>query len=233
MSLSGKIAVVTGAGRGIGLAIAEAIAQQGAHVVLTARTEAEIKSAAENIVARGGSASAIACDVSKEAEVSALGSVVLERYTTVDVLVNNAGMGIFKPVHELSVADFDTMWNVNMRGVFMVTRVFLDAMMKAKKGDIVNIASLAGKNTFKTGAGYAATKWALRGFSGSLMLEAREHNIRVATICPGSVDTQFSAAGKTGENIPKASDVADAVLFCLNAPGRTMFSEIDIRPTRP
>jgi len=157
----------------------------------------------------------------------------MHTHGTVDILVNNAGVGVFKPVAELSVAEFDTMWATNMRGVFLLTKEVLPHMMRAKRGEIVNIASLAGKNSFKGGAGYCATKWALRGFAGSLMLEVREHNIRVVTVFPGSVETAFSASGKKGGNITQPEDVADAVLFAVTSPQRSMFSEIDVRPTNP
>ena len=152
---------------------------------------------------------------------------------SVDILVNNAGIGVFKPVVAMQVSEFDAMWNVNMRGVFLATRAVLPSMIRSRKGAIVNIASLAGKNTFKGGAGYGATKWALRGFAGSLMLEVREHNIRVVTICPGSVDTDFSPGGKKGAHITQPEDVASAVIFAVTAPERSMFSEIDLRPTNP
>jgi NADP-dependent 3-hydroxy acid dehydrogenase YdfG len=117
--------------------------------------------------------------------------------------------------------------------VFLLTKAVLPHMIRAKGGEIVNIASLAGKNSFKGGAGYCATKWALRGFAGSLMLEVREHNIRVVTVCPGSVDTAFSTTGKKGNTITQPEDVADAVIFAVTAPARSMFSEIDVRPTNP
>jgi NADP-dependent 3-hydroxy acid dehydrogenase YdfG len=147
--------------------------------------------------------------------------------------VNNAGIGVFKPVVTMQVSEFDAMWNVNMRGVFLATRAVLPSMIRSRRGAIVNIASLAGKNIFKGGAGYGATKWALRGFAGSLMLEVREHNIRVVTIYPGSVDTDFSPGGKKGAQITQPEDVASAVVFAVTAPERSMFSEIDLRPTNP
>ena len=125
------------------------------------------------------------------------------------------------------------MWGTNMRGVFLMSKAAIPHLRKAGGGDIVHIASLAGKNTFKNGAGYCATKWALRGFAGSMMLEVREYNIRTVTICPGSVETAFSATGKKGSNIPQPEDVAAAVVFAVTAPGRAMFSEIDLRPTKP
>lgn len=125
------------------------------------------------------------------------------------------------------------MWNLNVRAIFVLTKVTLPHMIKARSGVIVNISSLAGKNSFKGGTGYAATKWALRGFASSLMLEVREHNIRVVTIFPGSVDTSFSSMNKKGDHITQPADVASAVVFAVTAPERTMFSEIDVRPTNP
>jgi len=231
--LAGKIAIVTGAGRGIGRAIAHALASEGAVVALTARTQAEIEREAEAIRTEGGKAASFAGDVTDQRQVESMVAGVLKQYGTIDILVNNAGVGVFRPVSELSVAEFDTMWNVNMRGVFLVTKAVLPAMRKAQTGTIVNIASLAGKNAVKGGAGYSATKWALRGFGASLMLEVRDDNIRVVTICPGSVDTGFYAGGKKGPAITQPSDVAETVLFAVTAPARTMVSEIDIRPTRP
>jgi 3-oxoacyl-[acyl-carrier protein] reductase len=231
--LSGKVAVVTGAGRGIGRAIAVALAAEGAHVVLAARTSAEIEKGAGEIRASGGLATAVRADMTDEKQVGDLVVEALKVNGSVDILVNNAGIGVFKPVVAMQVSEFDAMWNVNMRGVFLATRAVLPSMIRSRKGAIVNIASLAGKNTFKGGAGYGATKWALRGFAGSLMLEVREHNIRVVTICPGSVDTDFSPGGKKGAQITQPEDVASAVIFAVTAPERSMFSEIDLRPTNP
>ncbi len=231
--LSGKVAVVTGGGRGIGRGIALALANEGAHVVLCSRTLQELRSAEEEIRSLGGSASAVKADMKSEQDVAALAKTVLDRYGRVDVLVNNAGLGYLKPVSDLSIDEFDEMWKVNVRGVFLVTKAFLPSMMKAGSGAIVNIASLAGKNSFKGGAGYGSTKWALRGFAGSLMLEVRDYNIRVVTIFPGSVNTSFSSSGKKGDNIPRPEDVGAAVVFAVTAEGRAMFSEIDLRPTRP
>jgi NADP-dependent 3-hydroxy acid dehydrogenase YdfG len=231
--LSGKVAVVTGAGRGIGMAIAGALAAEGAHVVLAARTPAEIEKAASTIRAAGGSATPVRADITDERQVGQLVGESLKVTGSVDILVNNAGIGVFKPVVAMDVSEFDAMWNVNMRGVFLAVRAVLPSMIRSRGGAIVNIASLAGKNTFKGGAGYGATKWALRGFAGSLMLEVREHNIRVVTIFPGSVDTDFSPAGKKGAQITQPEDVASAVIFAVTAPERSMFSEIDLRPTNP
>ncbi|HUI66578.1 MAG TPA: SDR family NAD(P)-dependent oxidoreductase [Bacteroidota bacterium] len=231
--LDGQIAIVTGSGRGIGRAIAGALARAGAHVVLSSRTLSEIQKAAEQIRASGGMATAIQADVSDPAQVERLVSESLKIAGKVDLLVNNAGIGFFKPVSAMDLSEFDAMWKVNVRGVFLMSKAVLPSMTKSHRGAIVNIASLAGKNTFKGGAGYGATKWALRGFAGSLMLEVREHNIRVVTIFPGSVDTSFSSSGKKGPQITQPEDVADAVIFSVTAPERSMFSEIDLRPTNP
>ena len=231
--LAGKVAVVTGAGRGIGRAIARALAAEGAHVVLASRTQNEIDVLAGEIRSSGGAATPVRTDITDEKQVERLVAESLKVNGAVDVLVNNAGIGVFTPVVAMAVTDFDAMWNVNMRGVFLATKSVLPSMIRARSGAIVNIASLAGKNTFKGGAGYGATKWALRGFAGSLMLEVREHNIRVVTICPGSVDTDFSSTGKKGAQITQPEDVASAVIFAVTAPGRSMFSEIDLRPTNP
>jgi NADP-dependent 3-hydroxy acid dehydrogenase YdfG len=152
-----------------------------------------------------------------------------------DILVNNAGIGRFAPVKELSLSDFDAMWNVNVRGLFLCTQHAVRMMETQRGGVIVNISSLAGKNAFVRGAGYAATKWALMGFAKCLMLEVRERNIRVVTVCPGSVDTTFSHPSESprAEKLIHPQDVADTVLAAITIPARSMVSEIDIRPTNP
>jgi len=233
MRLDGQVAIVTGASRGIGKAIAHTLGQRGAHVVLASRNVQTLADVTAEFGGAGLSVLQVPTDITDESHVRGLVEQCLASFGRIDILVNNAGVGFFKKVHELSVREFDQMWNVNMRGVFLATKAVLPIMMAAKKGDIVNIASLAGKNSFVGGAGYAATKWALRGFAGSLMLEARESNIRVTTICPGSVDTTFSSVNLRGNKITQPEDVADAVLFAVTAPERSMFSEIDIRPTNP
>lgn len=231
--LAGQVAVVTGGSKGIGKAIGRALAREGAHVVLAARSTKELDAAVQEFTREGLKATKVPTDISIPSQVSALIEGTVDGFGRLDILVNNAGIGIFKNVEEMSVEEFDAMWNVNLRGVFLASKAALPAMVKANRGAIVNISSLAGKNSIKGGAGYCATKWALRGFASSLMLEVREHNIRVVTIFPGSVQTGFSPGGKKGPNIPQPEDVADAVLFVVTAPERAMFSEIDIRPTNP
>jgi len=233
MPLQGQVAIVTGASKGIGRAIAGRLASEGAQVVLSSRTQAPLEEAAAEISRQGLKAIPLVTDVSSEEQVNQLVKSTVQKFGRIDILVNNAGFGIFKSAAELTVDEFDSMWRVNMRGVFLATKAVLPHMSAAKSGDIVNICSLAGKNGFKGGTGYGATKWALRGFATSLMLEVRENNIRVITVFPGSVETGFSTTGKRGENITQPEDVADAVFFAVSAPRRSMFSEIDVRPTNP
>ncbi len=231
MRLEGKIAVVTGAGKGIGRSIALTLAKEGADVTLAARTRSALDTVAKEVEERGRSSLVVPTDVSDDHQVSRLIASAVERFGRIDILVNNAGIGVFNKVVDMTPDEFDRMWQVNVRGVFLCSRAALPYMMKQKSGIIVNLASLAGKNAFVGGAGYAATKWALRGLSQCMMLEVREYNIRTVTICPGSVDTDFGSKAKP--RALQAQDVADAVLLAVKLPERAMASEIDLRPTIP
>lgn len=231
--LDGQVALITGASRGIGLSIAHALAMDGAQVFLVARSSDQLSKVARNFRDDGLRVAEKALDITDPGLAENAVAECVGRFGRIDILVNNAGVGYFRPVAEMSLEQLDEMWNLNVRSVFVLTKAVLPHMTKAKSGAIVNIASLAGKNSFKGGAGYSATKWALRGFASSLMLEVREYNIRVITIFPGSVDTSFSGINKRGSNITQPEDVAAAVVFAVTAPQRSMFSEIDVRPTNP
>jgi NADP-dependent 3-hydroxy acid dehydrogenase YdfG len=234
MSLQDQVAIITGASKGIGKSIALSCARERMKITLAARTKSELDKAAEEVTHAGGEALVVPTDVSRGQAVDQLISQTLESFGKIDVLINNAGMGILAPVDELSIQDFDRMFAINMRGVFLCTRAVLPHMKNRKSGAIINISSLAGKNFFKGGSGYAATKWALNGFTKCLMLEAREYNIRVSVICPGSVDTEFSPHnGKDPTKILQPQDVADAVLTVLRLPPNALMSEVDLRPTNP
>ena len=230
-SLNNKTAIVTGASRGIGKAIALSLANAGAKIVLAARHQDDLEVAKKEILKNGGQCIAVPADVAEEGDIEHLIEKTTDAFGTVDILVNNAGFGIFSKVADTSVKDFDGMMNVNLRGVFLCCRGVLPTMIRQKSGAIINIVSLAGKNSFVGGATYSATKWGLLGFSRSLMLEVRECNIRVVAICPGSVNTSFSDHSKDSEKIIQPQDVADTVLFALTMPARSNVSEIDIRPT--
>jgi 3-oxoacyl-[acyl-carrier protein] reductase len=236
MKINGSIALVTGAGRGIGKSVALTLGHHGATVVLTARTKEQLENVKREIESEGGSSHAIQADLTKTEDVERLFSELSSKYGRLDILVNNAGIGKFAPVRDMPSSDFDAMWALNVKAVFDCTKLALPLMEAQKQGAVINVASLAGKNSFVGGAAYSATKWALIGFSRSLMLEVREHGIRVITICPGSVDTSFSSTStdpKRSEKILHPQDVADSIMAALMMPDRAMVSEIDIRPTNP
>jgi 3-oxoacyl-[acyl-carrier protein] reductase len=230
-TLKDKIAIVTGASKGIGKSIALSLANTGVKVVLVARHQDDLESLEKEIHKNGGICIAVQADVADEAQVSRLMEKTTNAFGSIDILVNNAGYGIFSKVIDTALKDYDGMMNVNLRGVFLCCKGVLPTMIRKKSGAIINIASLAGKNSFVGGATYSATKWGLLGFSRSLMLEVRDFNIRVVTICPGSVNTSFSDHSKDSDKIIQPQDVADTVLFALTMPARSNVSEIDIRPT--
>ena len=236
MRLKGQVAVVTGAGRGIGRAIAHTLAGEGATVVLVARTRRDLDAVKQEIDRLGGSALVMPADVTDDRQVENVFAGVDRMYHRLDILVNNAGVGTMAAARDLGLDDLDRMWRLNVRAVVKCTQEGVRRMESQKSGVVVQISSLAGKNAFVGGSGYAATKWALMGFSKCLMLEEREHNIRVILVCPGSVDTSFSAEPRSAERAAKIlapQDVADAVLTALSLPARAMMSEIDLRPTNP
>lgn len=231
--LSQQVAVVTGAGRGIGLAIALRLAEMGARVILTARNEAHLRDAARQIHAHGGHAEPFACDVADLENVRRLAQHVRQNHQRVDILVNNAGVGGPPgPLHDLTPQDWDLILNTNLRGVFHTIREFAPLMIARSAGHIVNISSLAGKNPLPRGAAYAASKWGLNGLSYSVAEELRAHNIRVSVICPGSVDTGFSQRGNQDpQKKLKPEDVAHAVAMVVTEAPQSFISEILIRPT--
>ena len=229
--LKSKVAIVTGASKGIGRAIALSLAKAGMSVALAARARKGLEAVAKEIERAGGTCMTIPTDVSVESQVAHLIAETTTKFGRVDVLVNNAGYGVFANIIDADVKDFDGMMQVNLRGVFLCSKAVLPYMFKQHAGDIINISSLAGKNSFVGGAMYSASKWGLIGFARSLMLEVREHNVRVVTICPGSVNTSFSDHSADAARIIQPEDVAETVLFALSMPGRSNVSEIDIRPT--
>ena len=232
MELKGLTAIVTGASKGIGRAIAFSLSTHGVNVVLAARSADLLTGIQKEISDAGGTSMAIPADVTSESSVQNLINETQKKFGTVDILINNAGVGIFSNVVDMKTAEYDTMMNVNLKGVFLCSRAVLPAMIKQQRGEIINIASLAGKNSFAGGSLYSASKWGLIGFSRSLMLEVRDYNIRVVTISPGSVNTHFAEKEKNEPQISQPQDVADTVLFVLNMPSRVNISEIDIRPTK-
>ena len=232
--LSGQVAVVTGAGRGIGAAIARKLAALGASVVLCGRNLTTLLTTASEIAAAGGKTKAMQCDVSNLESVQVLAAFVEKTFGRIDILVNNAGVGSFAtPLHELTPEEWEKVLNTNLRGVYYCIRSFAPIMIRAKTGHIVNISSLAGKNALANGAAYAASKWGLNGLSYSVAEELRPHNIRVAVVCPGSVDTELSPhAGKDPNKMLKPDDVAHVVEMLVTQAPQSFASEVLLRPTQ-
>ena len=232
--LKGKVAIVTGAGRGIGAAIGRKLAGFGAVAVLCGRGRAPLDSTAAAITEAGGQAEAIECDVTDQKSVEALADYVGRRFGRVDILVNNAGIGGFGgPLHQMSLEAWDQVLNTNLRGVFLCIRAFAPMMITARAGHIVNISSLAGKNPLPNGAAYAASKWGLNGLSYSVAEELRVHNIRVSVVCPGSVNTELSPhQGKDPGKMLQPDDVAHAVEMLVTQAPQSFISEVLLRPTQ-
>lgn len=227
-----ELSIVTGASRGIGKAIALKLAKAGHNVMIFGRDEIALRNAKKEIERFDSKCDFFAGDVADEQFVKKSIEKIIQEYHKVDHLVNNAGVGIMKKVVNAELTDFQKQINANLYGVFNFTHAVLPGMIENKKGSVILIASLAGKNSFVGGALYSATKHAALGFMRSLMLEVREYNIRVASICPGSVNTEFGHHPNK-DKIIQVEDVAETVIDVIKMPLRSLISEIDIRPTNP
>ncbi|HXG45540.1 MAG TPA: SDR family NAD(P)-dependent oxidoreductase [Gemmatimonadales bacterium] len=231
------VAFVTGATEGIGRAIALTLGGAGYRIGACARTPSRLRDLHGELTAAGITAAVHPADVSEPADVETMVAELERALGPADVLVNNAGIAILKPFEELTLDDWDTTMATNLRSLYLVTRAVLPGMRRRRHGAIVNIASLAGKNGFAGGTAYAASKHAVMGFSRSLMLEVRKDDIRVITICPGSVDTPLlhgqSVLKPNFERILRPEDVAATVLAALSLPDRATVSELEVRPTNP
>jgi NADP-dependent 3-hydroxy acid dehydrogenase YdfG len=232
-TLAGQVALVTGASRGIGLAIARRLSQMGARVSLCARNAANLERAASGMRGAGAQVLALPADVTRGDAITALVGETQRVLGPIDILVNNAGMGIFGPFHEQSEADWNSILDTNLKSVFLMSRAVAPEMIRRKTGHIINISSLAGKNTFANGAIYCASKWGLLGLSGCMAEDLRAHGIRVSAICPGSVATDFSPhAGKDPSKMLQAEDVAHAVAALVTQAPGSFISEVQMRPTQ-
>jgi NAD(P)-dependent dehydrogenase (short-subunit alcohol dehydrogenase family) len=232
--ITGQVAVVTGAGRGIGAAIAVRLAQMGAQVVLCGRTEAPLAETAATISRAGGQSEVVKCDVTSLDSVTHMAEHVQKKQGRVDILVNNAGIGGFGgPLHQVPPEAWDRVLNTNLRGVYYCIRSLAPMMIQQRSGHIVNISSLAGKNALPNGAPYAASKWGLNGLSYSVAEELRSYNIRVAVVCPGSVDTELSPhSGKDPGKMLRPEDVAHVVAMLVTQAPQSFASEVLLRPTQ-
>jgi len=236
MELNGRVVVVTGGSTGIGRAVATRFAEEGCRVAVCARSEETLREAEAAIRAAGGEALAVVADVAREDDVGRLRDEVASRLGPASILVNNAGIGVFGSILDLGTADYDRVFDTNVKGVFLCTRAFAPDMVEAGDGVIVNVASIAGKNHFAGGSIYAASKHAVLGMSKCAMLDLRSKGVRVLAICPGSVATPFfDGTGRTPDpaKVLSAEDVAETVLHAVRMSDRGTLSEIEIRPVDP
>jgi 3-oxoacyl-[acyl-carrier protein] reductase len=232
--------LVTGGSRGIGLAIADALLTAGAGVVITGRDESHLEKARRDLSRIGGEAAdrlhVVRADVRRPREAEAAVTTAVERLGSLDILVNNAGIGIFGHVADMDEAAWADVIGTNLTGVFLFCRAAIPHL-RARGGWIINISSLAGKNPFVGGAAYCASKAGLNAFSEALMLEVRHDDIRVSTIMPGSVSTDFSGGTSPGGAASSwklaPEDVAEVVVDLLAHPTRSLPSRVELRPSRP
>lgn len=233
--LKNQLAVVTGASRGIGAAIARKLAALGAHVVLTARDADKLNHVAKEIRDRGGSAEAHPCDLTDPAQIEGFTRNILASHGHCEILVNDAGIGWFGgALHTMPLAEWDRLMALNLRAPYLLLRAFAPAMIAARRGHIINISSLAGRNPVPNAAAYAASKWALNGLMVSAAEELRGHQVRVSLISPGTVRTEFG----TGQSEEKSStgaiapgDIAAVLELLVTQKDQSFISEVLVRPT--
>jgi len=231
-SIENHVAVVTGAGRGIGRAIAIELGKLGAKVVVASRNRSELEETGKAI---GANASVLATNVRKKDELERLFEQVAAAVGPVDILVNAAGLGIFGPVVNFKDEDFETLIETNLRGIFFTCRYVLPSMIERKRGHIINIASIAGKVGSANRAVYCASKFGVVGFTESLAEEVRQYGVRASVICPGSTDTRFSpseTSDKARDRMLRPEDVAYAVRMLVTQEPNSFISEIIMRPTQ-
>jgi 3-oxoacyl-[acyl-carrier protein] reductase len=238
--LDSQIAIVTGATRGVGAAIAHRLASMGAHVLLVARSADQLNGIRGEIAASGGRASIFPCDLTDASAVAKFGDEVAREHRRCDILVNNAGIGLNgKFLHEVTPDEWDLVFDTNLRGPYLMIRALAPLMIAANSGHIINISSLAGRNPLPKGAAYAASKWGLNGLTYSVAEELRQYNIRVSVIAPGSINTGFNdhsgrgaASGKDPNKKLQPEQIASVVVTLVTQPAQSFISEVLMRPTQ-
>jgi len=229
--LSDSLALVTGGSRGIGRAIAVRLAALGAAVAICGRDADALNDVSAQLAGLGGRVFSHLADVTRSADVNSLVAKTESALGPITILVNNAGIGVFGLAHEKSEEDWDRVLNTNLKSVFLVSKAVAPSMISRKTGDIINISSLAGVNAFKGGGLYCASKWGLQGLSACMAEDLRGHGIRVSTICPGSVATEFSGTSpKDPAKVLSPDDVAHAVETILTQGPKSFISQLQIRP---
>jgi 3-oxoacyl-[acyl-carrier protein] reductase len=232
--LAGKTALVTGASRGIGFAIARKLGLMGAKVAVCARDAKKLEDAAARLRNDGMEALAATADVASAQEIASLASKTEKSLGPIEILVNNAGVGYFGPVQEADEQNWDSVLDTNLKAVFLLSKAVAPGMIERRTGHIINIGSLAGKNAFKNGSIYCASKWGLMGLTECMAEDLREYGIRVSVICPGSVATEFGspASKKDPQKMLQPDDIAHAVEMLVTQAPQSFISEVLIRPTQ-
>ena len=231
--VTGKTALVTGASRGIGFAIARKLGLMGAKVAICARDARKLDDAAARLRNEAVEVLAVVADVTSASDINTLASKTEKSLGPIEILVNNAGVGYFGPLQEADETNWDSVLDTNLKSVFLLSRAVAPGMIERRSGHIVNIGSLAGKNAFKNGSIYCASKWGLMGLTACMAEDLRVHGIRVSVICPGSVATEFSThAGRDAAALLQPDDVAHAVATLITQGPQSFISEIDLRPLR-
>ena len=229
MKLEDKTTIVTGAGRGIGEAIAKAFAAEGAKVCCVARTKEQVERVADEI---GACAIAVSCDVTEPDQVQAMAAECEAKLGPTDILVNNAGAAIFRPLEETSLEDWERLFAVNATGLFLCSKAVLDGMKARRSGHILTVSSQAGRKGYPHQSAYCAAKHAVMGFCKVLALEVQPFGIRVSTLCPGGVDTELVRQGRDDVDLSKymrPEEIADAALFLAGQEGIAQIDELCVR----
>jgi len=231
--LDGKVAIITGASRGIGLAVAHRLGTLGAKLSLCARDAKRLESAADEVRPGVAGVFTAAVDVTHGDQIVAFVQNTEKTLGSVEILVNNAGIGYFGPTHEATEANWDTVLDTNLKSVFLASKAVAAGMIARRGGHIINIASLAGKNAFAGGGIYCASKWGLLGLTECMAEDLRTYGIRVSAICPGSVATDFSPHGKKDiSKMLQAEDIAHVVEMIVTQAPQSFISEVLLRPTQ-
>jgi 3-oxoacyl-[acyl-carrier protein] reductase len=236
MDIKGKVAIVTGGTKGIGLGIAEALVREGVNVCISARSRHEIDETIRDLrLLKAGNAAGIVSDVCNYSQVKPLFELTMSEFGGLDILVNNAGIGLFQTVEEMSPEDFRSVIETNLFGVFYCCHEAIPIMKQRGGGHIINMSSLAGVNAHPRMAAYNASKFGLNGFSEALMQEVRHDNIKVSYIMPGSVNTEFGGDEPSEDQAwqLQPADVAKVVIDLLRQDSRALASRVEIRPSKP
>lgn len=231
--LAGKVSLVTGASRGIGLAIAQSLGRLGSKLAICARDSERLAATAVQLERLGYAVLATPGDLTRSTDIASLVQKTEPALGPIDILVNNAGIGHFAPVQDASEADWDAVLDTNLRAVFLLSKLVAPSMIRRRTGHIINVGSLSGKSAFAGGSMYCASKWGLLGLTQCMAEDLRQFDVRVSVICPGSVATDFSPhSGKDSSKMLQPEDVAHAVEMIVTQAPQSFVSEVLLRPTQ-